>query len=107
MEEGTKADIPQREFGLIVGEPAEFRFFNSPVRKNDAPGKLIEEVGDDLEELSPIEVTLPADGHSGEIVRVSLESEVTETGMLQLWCVAKDGRRWKLEFNVREKVTGQ
>ena len=30
---------------------------------------------------------------------------VTETGMLQLWCVAKDGRRWKLEFNVRERVT--
>ena len=24
--------------------------------------------------------------------------------MLQLWCVARDGRRWKLEFNVREKV---
>ena len=28
----------------------------------------------------------------------------TETGMLQLWCVARDGRRWKLEFNVRERV---
>jgi len=25
--------------------------------------------------------------------------------MLQLWCVSRDGRRWKLEFNVREKVT--
>jgi hypothetical protein len=24
--------------------------------------------------------------------------------MLQLWSVARDGRRWKLEFNVREKV---
>jgi len=24
--------------------------------------------------------------------------------MLQLWCVARDGRKWKLEFNVREKV---
>jgi len=24
--------------------------------------------------------------------------------MLQLWCVARDGRRWKLEFNVRERV---
>jgi hypothetical protein len=21
---------------------------------------------------------------------------------LQLWCVARDARRWKLEFNVRE-----
>ncbi len=24
--------------------------------------------------------------------------------MLQLWCVARDGRRWKLEFNVREQA---
>jgi len=24
--------------------------------------------------------------------------------VLQLWSVARDGRRWKLEFNVREKV---
>jgi len=29
---------------------------------------------------------------------------VTETGMLELWCVAGDGRRWKLEFNVRERA---
>ncbi len=35
---------------------------------------------------------------------VSFETVVTETGMLQLWCVARDGRRWKLEFNVRESV---
>jgi hypothetical protein len=35
---------------------------------------------------------------------VRLEAVVTETGQLQIWCVAADGRRWKLEFNVREKV---
>ena len=49
-----------------------------------------------------MEVSLPGD--TGQIVPVTLESVVTETGMLQLWCVARDGRRWKLEFNVREKV---
>ena len=38
------------------------------------------------------------------MVPVSFETVVTETGMLQLWCVARDGRRWKLEFNVREQV---
>ncbi len=27
-----------------------------------------------------------------------------QAGMLQLWCVVRDGHRWKLEFNVREKV---
>jgi len=32
---------------------------------------------------------------------------VTETGMLELWFVARDGRRWKLEFNVRPKKRSQ
>ncbi len=49
-----------------------------------------------------MEVELSADGEQpGEVVPVSLETVVTETGMLQLWCVARDGRRWKLEFNVQ------
>jgi hypothetical protein len=104
MEEGTDAQFPDREFGLIVGEPAEFRFFTSASRKNDPGGLMLDEAGSDLEELSPVEVLLPADGHEGEVVRVTLETVVTETGMLQLWCVARDGRRWKLEFNVRERV---
>ncbi len=104
MEEGSSARLPDREFGLVVGEPAEFRFFQSAVRKNDAAGTMLDNVSDDLEELSPIEVSLPAAGNAGEFVPVTLESVVTETGMLQLWSVARDGRRWKLEFNVREKV---
>jgi hypothetical protein len=102
MEEGTDLRIPDREFGLIVGEPAEFRFFCSAVRKNDTPGAMIEDFGDDLEELAPMEVQLTG---SGGIVPVSFETVVTETGVLQLWCVAQDGRRWKLEFNVRERVS--
>jgi hypothetical protein len=104
MEEGTEWRIPDREFGLVVGEPAEFRFFCSAVRKNDQPGALIEDFGDDLQELSPMEVNLPASESLAEVVPVSFETVVTETGMLQLWCVARDGRRWKLEFNVRERV---
>ena len=46
-------------------------------------------------------------GQAGEFVPVTLETVVTETGMLQLWSVARDGRRWKLEFNVREKVKAE
>jgi hypothetical protein len=105
MEEGTSVEIPQREFGLVVGEPAEFRFFSSTVRKDDPPGALIEDFGDELQELSPMQVELPAAVKNGSAtVPVSFETVVTETGMLQLWCVARDGRRWKLEFNVRERV---
>jgi hypothetical protein len=38
MEEGTETRIPGREFGLVIGQPAEFRFFTSASRKNDQPG---------------------------------------------------------------------
>jgi len=107
MEEGSDRVIPNREFGLIVGQPAEFRFFTSAARKNDQPGDLIEDYGDELEELAPMEVAFGAGENSSEVVPVSFETNVTETGMLQLWCVSRDGRRWKLEFNVREKVQNQ
>ena len=104
LEEGSELHFPDREFGLVIGEPAEFRFFHSATRKNDPPGEMLEEVTEELEELAPVEVTLPASGDAGEFIPVTLETVVTETGMLQLWCVARDGRRWKLEFNVRERV---
>ena len=104
LEEGSEARIPGREFGLVVGEPAEFRFLASAVRKNDQPGDLIEDPGGELEELAPMEVAFEAGETSSEVVPVSFETVVTETGMLQLWCVARDGRRWKLEFNVRQRV---
>ena len=99
MEEGTGHKFQNREFALTVGQPARFRFFQSSVRKEDSPGAMIDELDADFEELSPIEVLLP--GNAGESVPVTLETLVTETGVLELWCVARDGRRWKLEFNVR------
>jgi hypothetical protein len=104
MEEGTSAAIAGREFGLIVGEPAEFRFLSSLVRKQDPAGALIEDWGDDLEELSPLEVTLKMNGKDDMSVPVTLESRVTEVGTLELWCVARGGSdRWKLELNIRER----
>jgi molecular chaperone DnaK (HSP70) len=104
MEEGTELRIPGREFGLVAGQPAEFRFFTSVTRRNDQPGDLIEDFGESLEELPPMEATMSATEGAPAVVPVSFESVVTETGMLQLWCVARDGQKWKLEFNVRERV---
>jgi molecular chaperone DnaK (HSP70) len=104
MEEGTTASIPEREFGLIVGEPAEFQFLSSTVRKTDPVGALIEDWGDDLEELSPLEVLLQVDGQHDVTVPVTLESRVTEIGTMELWCVSRDAKhRWKLELNIRER----
>jgi molecular chaperone DnaK (HSP70) len=104
MEEGTEATIPNREFGLIVGEPAEFRFLTSSVRKQDHVGDLLEDWGDEIQELSPLEVTLNLDGQQGTVLPVRLETRVTEVGTLELWCVSRDAaQRWKLELNIREK----
>jgi hypothetical protein len=104
MEEGTEAKIPEREFGLVVGEPAEFRFLSSTVRKQDQVGNLLEDWGEEIEELSPLEVTLKLDGQEGSVLPVRLESRVTEVGTLEVWCVSRDGgQRWKLELNIRQK----
>ena len=104
MEEGTAVDVPAQEFFLVVGAPAEFRFLSSTVRKTDQPGTLIEDWGDELEELSPLEVTLELKGKEDAAIPVTLESRVTEVGTLELWCVGRSRReRWKLELNIRER----
>jgi molecular chaperone DnaK (HSP70) len=107
MEEGTQADIPPQEFGLVTGEPTRFRFFASSVRRDDKVGQMLEDVGhsEELEELAPIETTLPAENKEpGKLVPVNLQAAVTEVGTLEVRCLDKAGAgRWKLELNVRMK----
>ena len=107
MEEGTRAEIPPQEFGLVVGEPTRFRFFASSVRRDDKVGQLLEEhiASDELDELAPIETTLPADGkEAGRLVPVNIQAAVTEVGTLEIRCLERSGAgRWKLELNVRMK----
>ncbi len=102
MEEGTESDIPSLEFGLVVGEQVEFRFLGSSVRRQDAPGTLLEEWEPEVEELSPVAAKL--EGQGNRVVPVHLHTKVTEVGQLEVWCFSRDGKeRWKLEFNVRER----
>lgn len=105
MEEGTEADVPGPEFGLVVGEPAEFRFLGSTTRRDDAVGLILDRwQPEELQEMAPMETALAAeDGDTGETVPVRLHSNVTDVGTLELWCNStRDDRKWKLEFNVRE-----
>lgn len=105
MEEGTEADVPGPEFGLVVGEPAEFRFLGSNTRREDPVGTILDRwAPEELQELDPLETSLAAeDGGAGETVPVRLHAHVNEVGTLELSCNStRDPRRWKLEFNVRE-----
>src|SRR4029453_12342762 len=98
MKKGRSATI-NREFGLIVGEPAEFRFLTSTTRRADPAGALIEDWDDAIDELGPLEVTLQLPNAEDDVVPVTLESRMTEVGTLELWCVARDqSHRWKLEL---------
>jgi hypothetical protein len=106
MEEGTEADVPSAEIGLVVGEPAHFRFFSSAVRKQDRPGELVSAwQEDEITESAPLETTLPAaDKVEDNYVPVHFHSRITELGVFELWCVsALSDQRWKLEFSVREE----
>lgn len=105
MEEGTSLDVPSGEIGLVVGEPVQFRFFSSAVRKDDPPGKvLMHWNADELLETAPLETMLSAGDPPGTCVPVRFHAAITELGMLELWCVRSGtNERWKLEFSVRER----
>lgn len=104
LEEGSQVRLDGREFGLVVGEPAEFRFFSSPTRGGDQPGDVVEDAGRDLEETVGIELTLPADEDlvPGQLVPVHLEVLLSDVGALELRMRhTRGGQSWQLHFNTR------
>lgn len=106
LEEGSTLDIPSREVGLVVGQPARFRFFSSRLRPDDQAGALLPYWEDEgLEETAPMEVELPIEEAPEEgFVPVTFRCHLTELGVLELWCIStRDAQRWKLELNVREE----
>lgn len=104
MEEGTEADIPGQEFGMVVGEPVEFRFLSSTVRKEDSIGAILERWGEgEIEELVPVQTSMEDESDAaGTAIPVTLHAHVTEVGTLDLQLRARDDRHWKLEYYVRD-----
>jgi len=104
MQEGSELLIEGRDFGLLTGHPAEFRFFSSAVRSGDRPGQILPDAERELEDTSLLEINLPPlpDFPAGQVVPVQINSVVTELGTLELWMKhVNSDRRWKVEFQVR------
>jgi hypothetical protein len=103
MQEGTELLIEGREFGLVTGGTAEFRFFSSSVRSGDTPGQILPDAERDLDDAGLLEVAIPAlDVPVGQVVPVRVSPVVTELGILELWMRhTNSDRRWKVEFQVR------
>ncbi len=102
MEEGSEVALEDQEFGLVTGEPVDFRFFSSSIRAGDTVGEIIEDESE-LEETTQLEITLPpTEEAAGEFLPVTLHSVITELGTLELWMRHEaSGKQWKVEFNVR------
>jgi hypothetical protein len=110
MEEGTEQSLEGREFALVLGKLATFRFFSrstATLSDGSTPqmGTVVRQWKQELTELHPIESLLDRGPTDGRTVRVTLHAKITETGTLELWCVAADQRCWKLEFDVRQQWT--
>jgi hypothetical protein len=107
QEEGTELDIRQREFGLVVGGLVKFHLFASNLRKKEEAGEVIEDWRGEIEELTTMETELTSAGgeEGGNVIPVWLQIKLTEIGTLEIWCVSSEdeSRRWKLEFNLRER----
>lgn len=112
LDEGSEPLILPQELGVIVGEAVEFRFFGSTVRRDDATGaELMDWSGDELVELSPIEVTFEAEGRQpGDFVPVRLRASVTPVGTLLLEALPIEprvpGECYKVELSVRRESSG-
>jgi len=104
MEEGESIQVPDKTFGLLVGQTVEFLFLASRTRQDDKPGDIIEDWEDSIEQVSKVQTSLDSpDIEPGTLIPVQIEAELTEIGTLAIYLVSKEhDQRFKLEFNVRD-----
>jgi len=103
MAEGEEIAIAQPEFQLALGQPVLFPLFTSSIRADDEAGEVLSVKPDQLLQLPPLHTILRGGKRSGtKLVPVTLVARSTEIGTLELYCVSREGNRWKLEFNVRD-----
>jgi molecular chaperone DnaK (HSP70) len=97
--EGAVHAVADRTFALKIGRPVRFDLFASD-EASDAAGAVVDLALDRFDALPPALVAFERAGGAGE-ARVTLEGEITAIGTLDLACVADDGARMRLAFDLR------
>ncbi len=102
-EPGQDIKLPDRQFDLLVSEPAEFPLHVSSTRLADRPGEMFAVDPEQMTALPPIRTALKTRRRSERgTVAVELHAKLTEIGTLELWCSEVGGERsWRLQFDVR------
>jgi molecular chaperone DnaK (HSP70) len=103
-EEGAPQHVLGRTFALTVGAPVRFDLFASDEARGDRPGDVVTIDEERFEALPPVATAIDAGApaRGPKELRVELEGELTAIGTLELACVAVDGRRFRLAFQLRE-----
>ena len=103
-EPGTVSKITGRKYRLLVNQPAAFELYRSSQERfvaGEQSGDLIDLEGALVHALPPMQVRLGAAERKVREVEVELEADLSETGLLRLFCVSAAGGRWELQFNLR------
>jgi molecular chaperone DnaK (HSP70) len=112
---GQEIRLTERVFALRLGRPVRFHLLSSIAEAGPAPqlGELVDLSRGDFVRLPPIATVLGESKEPREIP-VQLATALTEVGTLEVHCVAAgdgagaqdaDGKRWLLEFQLREPGT--
>ena len=102
----TEVQLADRTFALRLGRPVRFHLVSTIADAGQAPqpGALVDLAPGDVVRLPPIATVLRAapGAAARSDVPVQLVTTLSEVGSLEVHCVADDGQRWQLAFELRE-----
>lgn len=101
--EGQTVGLAEPKLKLRVGEAVAFPLFSSSKRPKDVPGELISTA--ELSPLPTLQTEIAGDTQRKE-VPVTLASEVTPVGTLDIHLLSDREQEYRLEFSVRDGVAG-
>ncbi len=106
----TEVLLHERTFALRLGRPVRFHLVSTIADAGQAPqpGELVSLAPLDVVRLPPIATVLRAAPGAAALsdIPVQLAATLSEVGSLEVHCVAADGQRWQLAFQLREAEGG-
>jgi len=107
----TEVRLHERTFALRLGRPVRFHLVSTIADAGAAPqpGALVDLAPLEVVRLPPIATVLRAAPGAAALsdIPVQLAATLSEVGSLEVHCVAEDGQRWQLAFQLRETDGGE
>ena len=89
-EPGQEFHLRNRQFELLVAQPAEFPLYVSSTRLADRPGEILEVDPEQMRALPPIRTALKTRRRGdADTAAVELHAKLTEIGTVDLWCAER------------------